>query len=30
MFYLKKILKTKRYKKFENERIQSRGKNPKS
>ena len=30
MFYLKKILKAKRHKKVENERIQSRGKKPKS
>lgn len=30
MFYLRKILKTKRHKKVENERTQDRGKNPKS
>lgn len=29
MFYLRKILKTKRHKKVENERIQEGGKNPK-
>ena len=29
MFYLREILKIKRHKKVENERIQDRGKNPK-
>lgn len=29
MFYLREILKIKRHKKIENERIQDRGKNPK-